>query len=205
MITYRDATIDDSEDFIRLIINTAPYFPKLFGKRISLALKKLFIDNHNLFSHNHVLVAQWDGQNAAMSLSYSHKEKEKENLRTGMLLFKYLNLGMLRNISRLIKFNSSIGFIPVNSYYVSNIMTFEPFRHHGIGSMLLRKIENIAKKKTCNKIILDVEEENHSAISFYEYLNYIKTVEFVIKFSTNFKLHFLRMGKNIGENVIVSK
>lgn len=42
----------------------------------------------------------------------------------------------------------------------------------GIGSLCMKKIEAIAKKRGCNKVVMEVYEPSQHAISFYEHKGY---------------------------------
>jgi hypothetical protein len=92
MITVRKATLDDNEDFTKLMLLSAPYFLILFGDKIKLALQDLFRYQSNLFSFKHVYFIEVDGEKAGMILGYDWRNKKRENLRTVFYYLKRLAL-----------------------------------------------------------------------------------------------------------------
>ena len=62
----------------------------------------------------------------------------------------------------------------------------------GIGSICMKKIETIAKKRGCNKVVMEVYEPSQHAISFYEHKGY-KRVGMV----DTLKYKEIKMEKNI--------
>lgn len=87
MITIRKSNFDDKKDFAELILTSASFFPTLFSERIKDILQELFCYRFNLFSFEHVLFAEIDGEKAGMILGYDWQTKKRENLRT---VFYYL-------------------------------------------------------------------------------------------------------------------
>lgn len=67
------------------------------------------------------------------------------------------------------KFNQEVAFI-------NNILVYESFRMQGYGKQTLILIENEAKEKGINKILLHVFKFNHIAFALYKDLGY-KVVE----------------------------
>lgn len=62
----------------------------------------------------------------------------------------------------------------------------------GIGSLCMKKIEAIAKKRGCNKVVMEVYEPSQHAITFYEHKGY-KSVGMV----DTLKYREIKMEKNI--------
>ncbi len=197
VLSLENAEISDAGKFVKMIFDSASYFSELFGKKIKNALYKLYEHPANLFSCDHTKKVLYDGQTAALILAYSENNKKKENLRTGLLLFRYLQFSLLKNVSVLGKFNSTVGDLPENSYYISNIATSEEFRHKGAARLLMNDAETEAKKRFCDKLILDVEPENSAAVSLYKSLGYTTDDTFFIPFRSGFNLNLIRMIKVI--------
>ncbi len=196
MILASQNTVEYKEKYIEMMIASAPYFSELFGVTIWSALEHLFVQGKNLFSYQHCSVSIRNDIITGMALCYGYQTKAKENLNTGLLLFRSLRFKMLRNVKLLMQMNKTIGKLSEGDYYISNIAVFQQFRRQGIGKNMLIEIEGIATKDNSKRMVLDVENENKPAISLYKSIGYETTNQFQIK---NKKLHinFLRMKKQL--------
>lgn len=188
---------DDGKDFAELMLMSASYFPILFGDKIKTALQDLFRCRFNLFSFEHVYFAEVDGEKAGMILGYDWQVKKRENLRTGFLLFKKIGVSILGKFLSLIKFNATVGRVCDGEYYISNIATYPRYRGRGLGKGLILEAEQEAKMVGAERIVLDVEKENISAINFYKKLGYKMIKEFSISLQRDKILHFYRMTKEM--------
>ncbi len=197
MLTIRSASKRDKEDFARLLIMSAQYFPQLFGKNIEQTLQKLFVLPKNLFSYEHVTIAEADGHTAAMALGYGYKEKKKENLHTGYLLFCYHWGAMISKLPTFLSFNSSVGQLAKEQFYLSNIAVYPKYRGRGIGKILMQKALEQAKKQGYNTMVLDVEKYNNPAISLYKKLGFEIINEFKLSPIKGKQLTFYRMVKGL--------
>lgn len=197
MINIRVANKNDREDFAELLLLSASYFPIVFGENIKNVLKKLFCHCGNLFSFEHVYFAEIDQKNAAMMLSYDSVTKDNENLRTGFLLFRETGIKLLGKLSMLLKMNNTVGNMPNNSYYISNIATYPAYRGRGIAKQLMLLAENEARIANVKIMVLDVESENLTAINLYQKLDYKKNGKFIVPLQNGEILSFDRMIKEI--------
>lgn len=195
MITTRKANINDDKDFAELVLISAPYFNLLFGNKIKVVLQYLFRSNLNLFSHEHVYIAEHDGKKLGMILGYTWKDKKDENFRTGLLLFKQIGAVLLKNFLVLLKFNVTVGKVSDGEYYISNLATYLNSRGMGLGKKLIRQAEQVAKISGAKMIVLDVERDNFIAINLYEKLGFNKTKKFSISLKRNGVLNYYRMEK----------
>jgi len=198
MIAIRKALPDDGKDFAELMLMSASYFPILFGDKIKTVLQDLFHCRFNLFNFEHVYFTEIDGEKAGMILGYDWQVKKRENLRTGFLLFKKIGVSILGEFLSLIKFNATIGSVCEGEYYISNIATYPRYRTRGLGKGLILEAEQEAKLVGAERIVLDVEKENISAINFYKKLGYETIKEFSISLQRDKILHFYRMTKEMG-------
>lgn len=68
--------------------------------------------------------------------------------------------------------NEIVGFAGIkmvlNEADIMNIVTRKNYRNHGIGSILFQEILKYAKQKSIEKLTLEVNENNHTAIHIYE-------------------------------------
>lgn len=59
-----------------------------------------------------------------------------------------------------------------DEYYIDTVCIDPRFRGQGIGSLLLKHAEVIARKVSCHKLALNVEVEKEAAIRLYDRLGY---------------------------------
>ncbi len=197
MLIVRRGTSNDRQDFANLIILSAPYFPTVFGDRIAEALKNMFYTQGNLFSWEHTYFAEVDGKVAGMVCGYDWQTKRKEEIRTGLLLFKNLGISILLKIPLLLRLSSTIGSFDKGCYYISNLAVYPKYRKHGIGSNLIEIIEKEAIALGSKKILLDVEKDNYNAIRFYKKKGFKIIRSFNVSLSKRASLRFYRMAKQI--------
>lgn len=68
----------------------------------------------------------------------------------------------------------AVAFINFSTFHARPMMNLHDivihpdFRGHGLGRMLLKKMEEVAREKGCAKITLEVREDNRPALSLYE-------------------------------------
>ncbi len=194
----RNARQDEGTDFTRLLLISAPYFSRLWGVKIPLVLSRLFSLRSHLFSFENTVFAEVDGRNAGMVLGYDFATKQHQNFRTGLLLFSRLGVFMLVRMPLLLKFNTTVGQIKPQEYYISNLAVYPRYRGQGIGAKLLRRAEMRARSCDCRQAILDVELENIAAVRFYQRLGYKQMAEFSLRFNRHFTLRFLRLYRRLG-------
>lgn len=164
---------DDVVKFVELMILSAPRFlPQLYGIKVKTILEKFFIRNLNLFSYCHTLFAMIDEKKSGMMLSYDWQVKKREDLRTGMLLFRFMRTDFIRKFPLFWSLQNIVGWLEQGEYYISNVASYSAFRNRGIGTTLLMTGEKEAGKQGATKMALDVETDNVNAIGFYEKLGY---------------------------------
>lgn len=132
-----------------------------------------------------------------MILGYDWQAKNRENFKTGFLLFKKIGASILRKTLLLLKFNATVGRVCDGEYYISNIATYPQYRAIGVGKRLLLESEKEAKMIDAEKIVLDVEKDNLGAISLYKKMGYSEIEEFSISIQKDNILHFIRMSKEV--------
>jgi len=113
------------------------------------------------------------------------------------LLFKEIGVSILGKFLLLIKFNATVGRVCDGEYYISNIAIYPQYRGMGVGKRLILEAEQEAKMVGAERIILDVEKENISAINFYKKLGYKMIKEVSISLQKDKILHFNRMTKEL--------
>lgn len=195
MLTIRRGLPEDAQDFVKLFLLSSPYFPVVFGGRIVNVLERLFQREKNLFSYEHAFFAEFNGKKAGMLLGYDWKAKRRENIQTGFMILRFSGWDFFAKVNTYLKFNRTVGSLGAEEYYISNIATYENFRGMGVGKALMGVAEEEARKCGCRKVVLDVEEENLSAIMFYKKLGFKEQERFLIKLGKGLEFRFLRMVK----------
>ncbi len=184
------------EDFAHMVLLSAAYFPALFGARVGRALAELYIREGNLFSYRHTLFALHESTVAGMILAYDYTVKRKESLRTGVLLFAQCGPQMLKSLPVLLRLDKTIGSLPPGACYISNIATYKNYRGQGIASRLIAACEERGRQQQATQMVLDVEQDNLTAVSLYKYLGYTEAAEFRITLGPSC-LAFIRMSKSL--------
>jgi len=186
---------DDRKEFANLMILSAPRFlPQLYSRKVKAILEKMFARNRNLFSYCHMIFALSSGKKVGMLLSYSWLVKKREDLRTGMLLFRFMGTDFIGKFPLFWNLQNTVGWLERGDYYISNVACYPGFRNRGIGTILFRRGEKEAEQEGAVRMALDVETDNVKAIRFYEKLGYhIAKESFVI--ITDRKFEFFRMNK----------
>ena len=198
-LIIRKGKIEDARDFSHLILLSAPvFFPSLFGDNVLEVMENLFRYPGNIFSFEHSYFVEMEKKIAGMVLGYTWKERDQEELNTGFLLFKYLGWDILTRVPYLLRVQSILGKLVAGDYYISNIAVYPEFRGCGLGTSLLKKMEEEAVERGCKMIVLDVEADNRGAIRLYQKLGYnAGEGSSVVKIKGK-SFEFFRMRKNIG-------
>ncbi|NJE31346.1 N-acetyltransferase [Thermococcus sp. 18S1] len=187
----------EAEHFARLMEISAPeYFPALLGERFKELFRRLFLEKANLFSHEHVVFAIYEGQIAGMLLGYDWRAKKREEKRTGWLMMKSLGFDFLRKLPGFISSTSGSGRLEKGDYYVSNVAVYPEFRGRKIGKALMLEAERLAMESGAERIALDVEVDNERAIAIYKKLGYSVEREHSIELEGR-AYRFYRMVKNL--------
>jgi len=198
-LIIRKGKIEDARDFSHLILLSAPvFFPSLFGDNVSEVMENLFRYPGNIFSFEHSYFVEMEKKIAGMVLGYTWKERDQEELNTGFLLFKYLGWDILTRVPYLLRVQSILGKLVAGDYYISNIAVYPEFRGCGLGTSLLKKMEEEAVERGCKMMVLDVEADNRGAIRLYQKLGYNAGERSSVVKIKGKSFEFFRMRKNIG-------
>ena|GEM_PF-161935 len=172
-VALSPASASDAPDIARFMLESAPRFlPACFGPRIGSALERLSALKGTIFSHEHVKIARSNGRAVGMLLGYTGRQKKDEELRTGLLLLGSLRTSLLGKIPALLRLQNSIGKIPSDSFYISNVAVDPEARSLGIGNVLIADAEETARALGLETICLDVETDNARAIKLYKRLGF---------------------------------
>jgi len=197
-IAIRQSVPEDAAFYSEMVIESSPMFPVAFGGRIGGALQAMFAEPKNLFSGDHVIVAETDGgERAGMLLGYTAAQKRREDLFTGYLLLRELGADMLVRLPRLISLSRFAGIVHDGEFFVSNIAIDSSFRGQGAGKALMLRAEEIAAGLGATKMSLEVECDNPAAYGLYSRLGYenTKRLDFTVAGKSK---SIYRMVKKIG-------
>ncbi len=79
---------------------------------------------------------------------------------------------LIKNVPFLVKNANNLERVEPGGYYLSNIVVSDSFRGRGVGAALMKKLEQDAIARGCEKVVLETNAENTRAISFYTGLGF---------------------------------
>jgi len=172
-IIIRKGLPEDAQDFANLSLLSDPVFcHAIFGSGARSVIQNLFCQRKNLFSFEHSYFIEVDGARAGIISGYDGQTESKEKWRTGLLLIKYMKLGFFTKLPSLLKALSLVSRVKDNEYYISNLAVYPEFRNNKLGTTLLLRVEEEAKRCGAERSMLDVEVDNQGAIRLYNRLGY---------------------------------
>jgi len=172
-IIIRKGLPEDAPDFANLaLLPEPPLFPAIFGSGVRGVMQNLFRQRRNLFSFEHSYFIEVDGTKAGVIIGYDWKTGREKKWRTGLLLIRYMKLGLFTKLPSLLRALSLVGRAEDNEYYISNVAVYPEFRGSKLGTNLLLRAEEEAKRCGAERSILDVEVDNQGAIKLYNRLGY---------------------------------
>ena len=149
--------------------------PALFGRNVKALLCNLQTAQLNPYSAENTLVRvdQEKAESVIGALVGSLiSVTRRTTLHTAALLFRWYGPGFLTRLPRLVRAGKTLDGLEPDDYYLSHISVLPAHRGRGAGRALLRAGEEHARKLGARRIVLDVEEHNEGARSFYERLDY---------------------------------
>ncbi len=199
-ITIRKGSPEDADDFPQLVLFTGPkLLPTLFGSESNLrnVMRGSFQRVRNAFSYEHSHFIEANGQTAAMALAFTYDQMRREQLRTMLLILRYLKLSFLTQIIYLYRSSQILVQITEGDSYLAHIAAYPEFRSLGFGTRLLEVIEEEARTTGSKRMVLDVETYNTEAIKLYERLGYTIEQRSPIFRIRDRGFEFVKMSKNI--------
>lgn len=136
-------------------------------KKGNHVLKRMFSLPSNMHSFQHSSVYVNQNKVKGLLLGYGSEEERKETLTSSMLLISSMGIYGLLLLERLLRIRNLIGEIPDEDYYIHCLAVSPELRGLGIGSLLMKEAERIAKLSNKKRISLLVEARNKRAIKFY--------------------------------------
>lgn len=163
----------DADDFAELALYSGPeLLPALFGPTVRQLWRNAFHHERSCFSFEHSRFIEVNGCTTGMALAYSYERKRKEELRSLMLILRYLGWRFPPQAPCLLRSGGIIAQIGEGDYYLSSIAVRPEARCLGRGARLLEGIEAEARNTGAARMVLDVETDNDGAMRWYERLGY---------------------------------
>jgi ribosomal protein S18 acetylase RimI-like enzyme len=163
----------DAEDFSKLALHTGPeLLPALFGPTVRVLWRNAFRHPRSCFSFEHSRFVEVNGRTAGMALSYDFDRKRGEELRSLVLILRYLRWRFPAQITYLRRSSDIVAQIAQGDHYLSNIAVYPELRCLGYGAILLAAVEEEARQAGSKRMVLDVESDHERALRFYVRLGY---------------------------------
>jgi ribosomal protein S18 acetylase RimI-like enzyme len=151
------------------------FFRFMLGCKSESIIATAFIDSGHTLSYENVIFAEIDKKIVGMSSTFTenqHRMFSDEPLRRAtkrnairMQLVRILFAPLWRILET----------IPEGDFYVQGIAIEPEFRGRGIGSLLMKDIENRAKASGSSRLSLDVSAKNNDARRLYKRLGMIES------------------------------
>lgn len=177
-IEFRKAKKNDNlEEIAELLYRTDPYiYPYWFGglENCKKELSTLLIEDNFLFNVDNLYIMKDLRNNKIIGvicvidkhadLTYDYSKLEQVNARYKFTINNYIKV-LIEEVK-----NSSFA-------YISNVCVHPDYRGKSIGSMMVRQVIEIYRKKSFNEISLDVLADNPGAIKLYKNLGFEQSSE----------------------------
>jgi len=168
-IVQAGVTAEDTEDFNRLFVISAPKFvPALYGGIHERVNRNLYRYRGNVLSYEHTRFMRVDGKNAGMIVAYDWKQNKSQQTKTTLLILRYMRARFMKQARHLQWAGQELGKMDDGTYYIACLAFYEEFRNQGLGAEIMAHTQETAVKAGCTKLSLDAETYNTDAIRFYK-------------------------------------
>ena len=170
-----DLKTDDLDIVSELILNG--YSES--GQEISIdnntnqLVQNLIEAGNNFIGHENIYLCLIEDEIAGLVIGYSGKPANK--FRAIFDLLCKFKLYQILNYLLISSFLFDTAYTPnlkKDDFYICVIVVHEKFRNRGVGTYLLNESTFIASECGCKKVVLDVDVNNHAAISLYNKLGF---------------------------------
>ena len=160
---------EDTEDFARLFVIAAPEFaPALFAGTQDKVAANCFRYRRNITSFEHAHFVKVNGENAGVILAYDWIANKKEQVKTTLLMARYMKVKLIKQMRHLQWAGEVLGKMDDGTFYIACLAFYPEFRNEGLGTSLLLHTEEAARKAGATKLEVDAETYNEDAIRFYK-------------------------------------
>lgn len=181
MIEVRKGTPDDSSSLAPLVLASAPVLLQfLFGSKV---IAERFIEHAaeqadgQYSSSRHIIASDDNLPIACMTVWHANMP---ESFRAGTLksLTEFLEPSVLSHLIRVNPLLEEVFLAPQNDQLcIGHLAVSAEHQGQGIGRKLIAHAIKLAKQSLLNSIVLDVEDSNEQAISFYHACGFIEITE----------------------------
>ncbi len=163
-------TVEDGRVFARLLDQAQEgYYRAMLGRRAGDVIARAFTRPGHDLSHQHVRFAEQNGRIVGMASGYTaeaHRRFTDEPLRSAA--GRRLRVAAFTRLTRrMLRF---MGAVPDGDFYVRAVAVEPAHRGAGIGTLLMRSLEDNARAAGSARLALDVAAKNRDARKLYERL-----------------------------------
>jgi len=146
----------------------------LFGPRVRELLVNLQGLGGNPYSAGNTLVAADGPAQAAIAAAVGSTVRAMRHagLRTAGQLARWYGVAVLGRLPRLAWAGRSLAPLAADDFYLSHIAVMPTRQGAGVGTALLRAVEDRARRLGSPRLVLDVDENNEAARAFYDRRGY---------------------------------
>jgi ribosomal protein S18 acetylase RimI-like enzyme len=174
--------------------------PALFGDAAKALIGHLQAMPSNPYSAENTLVILDEARSPSVVgalIGSLARALRRTNIRTAALLFGWYGPGVVARFPKLARAGKALDALEPDDYYLSHIAVLAEHRGLGIGKELLDAGEEHARQQGAERLVLDVEEHNKGACSFYTRLGYRPASVISIDPGGRGAFSFLRMVKSL--------
>ncbi|MEQ9618592.1 MAG: GNAT family N-acetyltransferase [Deltaproteobacteria bacterium] len=164
-----DLTIHDIDRITDLILSADAEAAKS-GRSPGPAktVRGLIKAGNNFLGHENIYVSVSEEGITGLMIGYTGKGKrEFKTLLKLLFTLRLSEFASYMTLTSNILHGAYTPDVEEDEFYVSVLAVDEKHRGKGIGSLLLRKAVNTAKKRNCKSVLLDVNGNNESALALY--------------------------------------
>ena len=201
MMAIRPPEPSESDVVSELILQSdCGLLTELFGAEVRLLLSHLQSKPSNPYSSANTVVIADDASPPSVvgALVGSRADAaHRSNLHTAALLFGWYGPGVVARFVRLARAGRALEGLEPSDFYLSHIAVLPAHRGRGAGGELLRAGEERARQQGARRLVLDVEENNDRARSFYARMEYRPLSVIRIDLGRRGAFSFLRLNKGL--------
>ncbi|MGA2642169.1 MAG: GNAT family N-acetyltransferase [Spirochaetia bacterium] len=201
MFTIHPAAPTESGTVSELILQSdCGLLAALFGTTVKSLLSYLQARPGNPYSSTNMLVvSDDDGSRFVIGalVGALAAVTRRSNLRTAALLLAWYGPAVAARFPRLARAGKALDDLRRDDFYLSHIAVLPEHRGRGAGRELLRSGEERARQQGANRLVLDVEEHNDRARSFYARLDYRPASLLRIDLGRRGAFSFVRLFKDL--------
>jgi ribosomal protein S18 acetylase RimI-like enzyme len=199
MVGIRPPSRDEGPIVAELVLQSdCGMLPALFGPRVRSLVAWLQRFRGNPWSSENTLAIVDEAGSVVGALIGTRCDIARtSNLPTALLLLRWYGPSLLARLSRLRHAGRALEDLAPDDFYLSHIAVLPTRRDSGFGRALLLEGERRAGRLGCSRVVLDVEEKNEGARTFYDRLGYHRESDVLIDLGKHGSFRFLRLAKEL--------